>query len=149
MSARQLHMSQAAAPVLQGFRALCSLTLLERLWLSRFGLLGRLPGSVGTCLEQALPVLHLLHTQAAGASAGPSAQASLLLQPVLNIQHWQAHAGLFLTDWEAAQTQKGGFRAPRNVFCMGRLMCPAYRPLHPCCAWACTWQTHTCRVERG
>ena len=79
MSVAQLCMSQAAALMLQGFRALCSLTLLKRLWLSRFGLLGRLPGSVGTDLQQALPKLHLLHMQAAGTSSGPGAQASLML----------------------------------------------------------------------
>ena len=67
MSVGQLYMPQAAALVLQGFRALCSLTLLERLWLSRFGLLGRLPGSVGTCSKHALPMLHCLQMQAAGA----------------------------------------------------------------------------------
>ena len=33
-----------------GFRALCSLTRLERLWLSRFGLLGRLPSHVSPTL---------------------------------------------------------------------------------------------------
>ena len=114
-------MSRAAALVLQGFRALCSLTLLERLWLSRFGLLGRLPGSVGTCLKQALPVLHVLRTQAVGAYAKPSAPAHpehpalagtggpLLDQP----------GGSTGTDWQ--------LHGAHDSFCMGRLMCPACR----------------------